>query len=52
MTKLSKASKARIKRMSMTDKKAVLKAAALLADCEVITAGRYAAVHRMLKSCM
>ena len=44
--KLSKAAKARIKRMSMQEKKAVIKAAALLADCECISNNRYMAIHR------
>ena len=46
--KLSKAAKARLKRMSIADKKKVRAAAALLADCEVITAERYYAVSRTL----
>jgi hypothetical protein len=48
--KLSKAAKARIKRMNSADKKAVIKAAALLADCEIISSGRYTAVHRTCMS--
>jgi len=44
--KLSKAAKARLKRMSANDKKAVIKAALLLADCEVISNARYLAIHR------
>jgi hypothetical protein len=46
--KLSKAAKARLKRMSMTEKKAVKKAADLLADTEIITNQRYAAIARTL----
>ena len=48
--KLSKAAKARIKRMNQADKKKLLSSAALLADCEVISAQRYTAVHRACKS--
>ncbi len=48
--KLSKAAKARIKRMNATERKAALKAAALLADCEMITSQRYATIHRTLNS--
>jgi hypothetical protein len=48
--KLSKAAKARIKRMNQADKKKLLAAAAMLADCEVISAQRYAAVHRGCKA--
>lgn len=43
--------KKRFKRMSGSERKAVLKAAELLADCEAITAGRYEAIRRTLKSC-
>jgi len=49
--KLNKASKARIKRMSASDRKKILAAALLLADAEIITSGRYMAVHRICKSC-
>lgn len=49
--KLKKASKARIKRMNATDRKAILKAALILADAEIITSSRYMAVHRIVKSC-
>ncbi len=49
--KLSKASKARIKRMTATERKALLKASILLADNDIITNGRYMAIHRMCKSC-
>jgi hypothetical protein len=48
--KLSKMAKARIKRMNMSERKAALKAAALLADAEMITAQRYAAIHRTLNN--
>lgn len=49
--KLSKDAKKRFKRMSSAERKAVLKAAELLADTEAITAGRYEAIRRTLKSC-
>jgi len=48
--KLSKAAKARLKRMNIADKKKVRAAAALLADCEVISAARYHAVDRTIGS--
>jgi hypothetical protein len=44
--KMSKAAKARIKRMSSADRKALVKAAMLLADNDCITASRYSAIHR------
>ena len=44
--KLSKSAKARIKRMSAADKKALVKAANLLADYDCITAGRAFAIAR------
>lgn len=44
--KLSKGAKARIKRMSMTEKAQLKKAANLLADAEAITHDRYMAVMR------
>jgi hypothetical protein len=44
--KLSKSAKARIKRMSAADRKAMVKAATLLADAELITAARCAAIIR------
>jgi ABC-type cobalamin/Fe3+-siderophores transport system ATPase subunit len=49
--KLSKSAKARLKRMSSGERKAVIKAAALLADCEIISNQRFAAIHRTTKSC-
>jgi hypothetical protein len=49
--KLSKLSKARIKRMSSTERKQMVKAAQLLADNEVITHDRYMAMMRVCKSC-
>jgi len=49
--KLSRHAKKRFKRMSASERKAVLKAAELLADCEAITASRYEAIRRTLKSC-
>jgi len=48
--KLSKLSKARIKRMSSTERKQLCKAAALLADNDVITNDRYMAMMRVCKS--
>lgn len=48
--KLSKAAKARIKRMSSTERKQVMKAAQLLADNEIITGERYAATYRTLNT--
>tara|TARA_R110002012_G_scaffold211793_3_gene382732 strand:- start:681 stop:848 length:168 start_codon:yes stop_codon:yes gene_type:complete len=51
MVKMSKEAKARIKRMSQAEKKALLKAAAMLADCDAITNGRYLAIRRAIKSC-
>jgi hypothetical protein len=44
--KLSKAAKARIKRMSASERKAMVKAAAMLADAELITGARYSAIIR------
>jgi len=46
--KLSKASKARLKRMKVADKKRVQAAALLLADCEVLTDSKYRAIVRAL----
>ncbi len=51
MVKVSKAGKARMKRMSSADRKAILKAAMLLADSELITSKRFEAIHRINKSC-
>ena len=50
MAKASKAAKARLKRMSMTDKAKIKKAAAMLADCELITSARYNAILRACKA--
>jgi hypothetical protein len=50
--KLSKAAKARIKRMTQAEKKALIKAAYMLADAEVITPGRAQAIHRTCKGSM
>lgn len=47
--KLSKAAKKRFKRLNMGERKAVAKAALLLADAEAITPGRYDAIIRTLK---
>jgi len=46
MVKCSKASKQRIKRMTVAEKKTILKAAALLADNDCISAKRYDAIAR------
>lgn len=48
--KLSKNAKARIKRMSATERKSMAKAAVLLADAEMITSARCAAILRTLRS--
>jgi len=48
--KLSKSSKARIKRMTMAEKKSLKKAAADLANAEAITSERYMAICRAIKS--
>jgi len=48
--KLSKSAKARIKRMSMTEKKSMLKAASMLADAEAISNARFNAIRRVLES--
>lgn len=48
--KLSKAAKARIKRMTMADKKSLVKAAGHLADCDAISNDRYVAIMRACKS--
>tara|TARA_R110000824_G_scaffold177651_2_gene357181 strand:+ start:2263 stop:2424 length:162 start_codon:yes stop_codon:yes gene_type:complete len=47
--KLNKAAKNRIKRLNASERKAALKAAILLADLEIITPARYAAIHRTLR---
>ena len=44
--KMSKTAKARLKRMTAGEKKACMKAARLLADCELITDARYVAIAR------
>tara|TARA_Y100001963_G_scaffold2167_1_gene2922 strand:- start:584 stop:751 length:168 start_codon:yes stop_codon:yes gene_type:complete len=49
MTKASKAAKARVKRSSASEKKAIVKAAAMLADYELITDARYRAILRATK---
>jgi len=46
MVKVSKAGKARIKRMNQAERKALVKAAALLADTECISFSRYLAIAR------
>ncbi len=49
MVKASRSAKARVRRMSMTEKAAVKKAAGMLADAELITEKRFAAIMRTLK---
>lgn len=46
MVKCSKAAKARIKRMSQAERKALIKAAYLLADNECISEKRFDAIAR------
>jgi hypothetical protein len=46
--KLSKCAKARIKRMTNAELKAVMKAAVLLADAEIISSSRCDAIMRTL----
>ena len=46
--KLSKSAKSRIKRMTVTELKAVMKAAILLADSEIISSSRCDAIMRTL----
>ena len=48
--RLGKGAKQRIKRMTVAERKAVAKAAALLADYEAITPQRYEAIIRTLRS--
>lgn len=48
--KLSKAAKARLKRMTMQERKTLLKAAMLLADSECISDARYMAIQRTCKA--
>jgi hypothetical protein len=50
--KLSKSAKARIKRMSSADRKALIKASNLLADCDCITAERAVAIARTARGPM
>ncbi len=51
MVKVSKAGKARLKRLSMAERKAVQKASMLLADTELMSDKRFDAIMRALKSC-
>lgn len=44
--KLSKSSKARIKRMTVKERRELFKAAILMADSELISAGKYSAIAR------
>lgn len=46
MVKLSKASVARLKRMTKNELRAIEKAAVLLADAELISEGRFKAIWR------
>ena len=48
---ISKAAKSRIKRMSASEKKAILKAATLLADAELISMNRWNAVEKHIHKC-
>lgn len=50
--KLSKSAKARIKRMSSADRKALVKSANFLADVDCITAERASAIARACRSAM
>lgn len=50
--KLSKSAKARIKRMSVADKKSLVKSANFLADVDCITAERASAIARACRSGM
>jgi hypothetical protein len=44
--KLSKDAKARLKRMTRKEKDAIIRAATLLADADLITHMRWTAIHR------
>ena len=48
MGRLNKAAKARLKRMSRAEKMALIKAARLLTDAEVITPQRYVVIARTI----
>jgi len=48
--KVSKAAKARIKRMNQAERKQLLKAATLLADNDLITDSKWSAISRSLRS--
>ena len=50
LLKLSKAAKARIKRMTGAEKKALIKACALLADADCISDARFTAIRRTLST--
>ena len=50
VVKLSKAAKARLKRLTRAKQKSILAAASELADCEVISEGKYQAIKRALRS--
>ena len=49
MVKASRSAKARVRLMSVSEKAQVKKAAGLLADSELITEKRFAAIMRTLK---
>jgi hypothetical protein len=48
--KVSKACKARIKRMTTAEKKALIKACALLADANLISDAKFTAIRRCMKT--
>jgi hypothetical protein len=50
MVKVSKAGKARIKRMTKSEVVAILKAGRLLTDAEIITPARFVAIERTVLS--
>ena len=52
MVKVSKAGKARIKRMSAADRKKVESACVLLANTELISSARCAAIQRTVTAAM
>ena len=50
MVKLSKAAKARLKRLTRAKQKSILTSASELVDCEVISEGKYQAIKRALRA--
>jgi hypothetical protein len=52
MVKTSKAAKARVKRALLSERKKLQKAADLLADYELISSGRWAAIERTVSAGM